>query len=214
MIDKAILDEVLPVPELETLKEEKIAELKEEGFAITNFHSGGVFYTLLLIVLRIKIEFTELWKRVNHSYLRICVVCNQLITGDIHYGGVYVSCLLLPRYIPKQYAPVCAYSDCRRPTWGKCGGGRHLNIGWSETCGNDTNAFPSYQFRTFRYVERYYAYVLLCFVVFSCPAPSLRQRKVILLRRGGGDILYPFRPTPSARNGIPGITVAMLIPNH
>ena len=35
---------------LETLKEEKIAELKEEGFAITNFHSGGVFYTLLLIV--------------------------------------------------------------------------------------------------------------------------------------------------------------------
>lgn len=29
MIDKAILDEVLPVPELETLKEEKIAELKE-----------------------------------------------------------------------------------------------------------------------------------------------------------------------------------------
>ena len=49
MIDKAILDEVLPVPELETLKEEKIAELKEEGFAITNFHSGGVFYTLLLI---------------------------------------------------------------------------------------------------------------------------------------------------------------------
>ena len=57
MIDKAILDEVLPVPELETLKEEKIAELKEEGFAITNFHSGGVFYTLLLIVLRIKIEF-------------------------------------------------------------------------------------------------------------------------------------------------------------
>ncbi len=60
MIDKAILDEVLPVPELETLKEEKIAELKEEGFAITNFHSGGVFYTLLLVVLRIKIEFTEL----------------------------------------------------------------------------------------------------------------------------------------------------------
>ena len=29
MIDKAILDEVLPVPELETLKEEEIAELKE-----------------------------------------------------------------------------------------------------------------------------------------------------------------------------------------
>lgn len=59
MIDKAILDEVLPVPELEALKEEKISELKEEGFVITNFHSGGVFYTLLMVVLRIKIEFTE-----------------------------------------------------------------------------------------------------------------------------------------------------------
>lgn len=35
MIDKDILDEVLPVPELETLKEQTIGELKEEGFAIT-----------------------------------------------------------------------------------------------------------------------------------------------------------------------------------
>ncbi len=79
MIDKAILDEVLPVPELETLKEEKIAELKEEGFAITNFHSGGVFYTLLLIVLRIKIEFTELCGRVSH----------QQRVGQVHHprGG-------------------------------------------------------------------------------------------------------------------------------
>ena len=67
MIDKAILDEVLPVPELETLKEEKIAELKEEGFTITNFHSGGVFYTLLLIVLRIKIEFTELLRAILNN---------------------------------------------------------------------------------------------------------------------------------------------------
>jgi len=67
MIDKAILDEVLPVPELETLKEEKIAELKEEGFAITNFHSGGVFYTLLLIALRIKIEFTELLRAILNN---------------------------------------------------------------------------------------------------------------------------------------------------
>ena len=64
MIEKAILDKVLPVPELETLKEEKIAELKDEGFAITNFHSGGVFYTILLIVLRIKIEFIELLRTV------------------------------------------------------------------------------------------------------------------------------------------------------
>ena len=67
MIDKAILDEVLPVPELEALKEEKISELKEEGFVITNFHSGGVFYTLLMVVLRIKIELTELLRGILHN---------------------------------------------------------------------------------------------------------------------------------------------------
>lgn len=59
MIEKKILDEILPVPDLEELKDETVEELKEEGFVITNFHSGGVFYTLLMIVLRIKIEFTE-----------------------------------------------------------------------------------------------------------------------------------------------------------
>lgn len=70
MIDKAILDEVLPVPELEALKEEKISELKEEGFVITNFHSGGVFYTLLMVVLRIKIEFMELLRVIlNNMFL-------------------------------------------------------------------------------------------------------------------------------------------------
>ena len=64
MIDKEILDSVLPVPELEELKESTIKELEEEGFVITNFHSGGVFYTILMIVLRIKIEFTELLRKV------------------------------------------------------------------------------------------------------------------------------------------------------
>lgn len=65
MIDKEILDEVLPVPELEELKEQKIEELQEEGFVVTNFHSGGIFYTLLMVVLRIRIECAELF----HSIL-------------------------------------------------------------------------------------------------------------------------------------------------
>lgn len=67
MIDKEILDEVLPVPELEELKEATIAELKEEGFVVSNFHSGGVFYTIMMIVLRIKIEFTELLRTVLNN---------------------------------------------------------------------------------------------------------------------------------------------------
>jgi uncharacterized phage protein gp47/JayE len=67
LIDKEILDAVLPVPDLEELKDAKIEELKEEGFAVTNFHSGGVFYTLLMIVLRIKIELIELGRSVLNN---------------------------------------------------------------------------------------------------------------------------------------------------
>lgn len=67
MIDKEILDAVLPVPKLEELKDEKIEELKDEGFVITNFHSGGVFYTMLMIVLRIKIEVIELLRGVLNN---------------------------------------------------------------------------------------------------------------------------------------------------
>lgn len=78
MIDKDILDEVLPVPDLEELKDATIEKLKEEGFVVTNFHSGGVFYTLLMIVLRIKIEFTE--------FLRV-VLNNMLLT---HASGPWI----------------------------------------------------------------------------------------------------------------------------
>lgn len=57
MIDKETLDAVLPVFDIEERRDELTAELKDEGFVITNFHSGGVFYTLLMIVLRIEREF-------------------------------------------------------------------------------------------------------------------------------------------------------------
>jgi len=57
MIDKATLDEILPLPELEERRDEVVVELKREGFVITNFHSGGIFYTLLMIILRIEREF-------------------------------------------------------------------------------------------------------------------------------------------------------------
>lgn len=59
MIDKDTLDAVLPLPEIEERRDELVAELKEEGFVITNFHSGGIFYTLLMVVLRIEREFKQ-----------------------------------------------------------------------------------------------------------------------------------------------------------
>jgi uncharacterized phage protein gp47/JayE len=67
VIDKEILDEVLPVSELEELKEQKIEELQEEGFVVTNFHSGGIFYTLLMVVLRIRIECAELFRSILNN---------------------------------------------------------------------------------------------------------------------------------------------------
>lgn len=70
MIDKAILDEVLPELDLEELKDEQIAELKDEGFVVTNFRSGGVFYTLLMVCLRIRIEIRQLARNVlNNMFL-------------------------------------------------------------------------------------------------------------------------------------------------
>lgn len=67
MIDEKVLDEILPVPDIEELKEETITQLKSEGFVITNFSSGGVFYTLLMIVLHIRIELVKLLRIVLNN---------------------------------------------------------------------------------------------------------------------------------------------------
>lgn len=67
MIDEKVLDEILPVPDIEELKDETITQLKNEGFVITNFSSGGVFYTLLMIVLHIRIELVKLLRMVLNN---------------------------------------------------------------------------------------------------------------------------------------------------
>ena len=71
MIDKAILDQIIPVPTLEAARAEAIAELETKGFAISGWRSGGVFYTLLSIVLWIKIElFIFLRKVLSNLFLK------------------------------------------------------------------------------------------------------------------------------------------------
>lgn len=67
MISEKILDEILPVKGLEELKNEKINELQEEGFIITNFQSGGIFYHLLLIVCQIRLELVLLLRNVLNN---------------------------------------------------------------------------------------------------------------------------------------------------
>ena len=71
MISNNILDEIFPVPELDELKEAKIKELNDAGFCITNFNSGGVFHTLMMITLQIYIEFIRFFRTVlNQMYVK------------------------------------------------------------------------------------------------------------------------------------------------
>lgn len=71
MISNNILDEIFPVPELNELKEAKIQELNDAGFCITNFNAGGVFHTLMMIVLQIYIEFIRFFRTVlNQMYVK------------------------------------------------------------------------------------------------------------------------------------------------
>ena len=67
MIDEKILDEILPVPNIDELKNSIQEELASEGFKITNFSSGGIFYTLLMILLRIRIELVKLLRGVVNN---------------------------------------------------------------------------------------------------------------------------------------------------
>lgn len=71
MIDETILNEILPIPKLEESKEELIKELEDEGFIITNFNPGGIFYTLIMIVLQVRIELIKLLREVlNHMFIK------------------------------------------------------------------------------------------------------------------------------------------------
>ncbi len=71
MISSKILDEIFPIPKLEELKEKTVKELEEDGFAVTNFNSGGVFNTLMMISLEIYIELITLFRKVlNNMFVK------------------------------------------------------------------------------------------------------------------------------------------------
>lgn len=71
MIDEKILDEILPVPEREELKNKLQEELISEGFSITNFSSGAIFYTLMMILIQIRIDIINLLRTVlNNMFIK------------------------------------------------------------------------------------------------------------------------------------------------
>ena len=59
MIEQEVMDRIIRVPTEEEAMEEKIQELRDEGFVVTNFSKGGIFYTLLYIVIHIGIQIKE-----------------------------------------------------------------------------------------------------------------------------------------------------------
>lgn len=71
MIDEEILDRLIPVPTEEEEMENLQRELKEAGFAVTNFATGGVFYHLARLVVREEIELLELARTMlNGCFIR------------------------------------------------------------------------------------------------------------------------------------------------
>lgn len=71
MIDNDILEKIFPEPDLDSLKEEQVEKLKEKGFTITNFNSGGIFNTILMIILQAKMELTNMLRGLlNTMYVR------------------------------------------------------------------------------------------------------------------------------------------------
>lgn len=51
MIDETIMDKIIPLPDEDEAMEDIREELEGEGFIITNFSKGGVFYTLVRIMV-------------------------------------------------------------------------------------------------------------------------------------------------------------------
>lgn len=67
MIDETILDEIIPVPTEEEEMERVQEELEDDGFLITNFKKGGIFYHLVRLLVTIYIELKELARTILNS---------------------------------------------------------------------------------------------------------------------------------------------------
>lgn len=64
MLSKLILDKLIPLPSEDTEMETLRATLARENYPVTNLKPGGVFYTLVRIFIRVKIELLALLRMV------------------------------------------------------------------------------------------------------------------------------------------------------
>lgn len=71
MIDDSILDEVIPVPDPDTKMAEMKDNLEENGFKITKWGTGAVFYWLTRICVQIHVELLKLARVIlNNMFIR------------------------------------------------------------------------------------------------------------------------------------------------
>jgi uncharacterized phage protein gp47/JayE len=59
-MDEKTLNEIIPVPDIDDLEKDIENQLIDEGFKITNFQNGGIFKTIIMIFLQIRIELIKL----------------------------------------------------------------------------------------------------------------------------------------------------------
>ena len=67
MIDERVLDQIIPVPDIEEKKDEILDELSEAGFAINNGRAGGILITIIMIILKCHIELKTLARMILKS---------------------------------------------------------------------------------------------------------------------------------------------------
>ena len=71
MIDDSILDEVIPVPDSDTKMAEMKDNLEENGFKVTKWGTGAVFYWLTRICVQIHVELLKLARVIlNNMFIR------------------------------------------------------------------------------------------------------------------------------------------------
>lgn len=70
MIDEGIMEKIIPLPDEEEEMERIQGELIAEGFPITNFKKGGIYYHLIRLLIRIHIEL----KHLARAILNACFV--------------------------------------------------------------------------------------------------------------------------------------------
>ena len=67
MIDESIMEKIIPIPDEDEEMEKVQGELENEGYPITNFKKGGVFYHLCRMLVTIYIELKELARVIVNS---------------------------------------------------------------------------------------------------------------------------------------------------